>query len=151
MRIPRNESVLKRRFRTFVLMHPLIPYKTISGKLLTSDATRVLICCVYDVDYDFYFGYPVSTNHLDAYLGESKTKHPMKHIEIYSALEYLRDAGLVEYLHGVPDNFEFRATHEGMHYFELRRKNFVFLLVNSILLPIIISIVTTLIALVLSA
>ena len=146
MRKPRNESKRKIRWRTFWLSHSVVPYKTTSGKILTYDAVRVLISCVYDVDDNFYHGYPVLTNHLDAYLGEGKCGHPLNHVEIFSALQYLQDAGLIEQLRGRSDDFSFRATHEGIHYFELRRKNFRYLFFTSILLPIIVSVVTTLLA-----
>lgn len=39
----------------------------------------------------------------------------------------------------------FYVTHEGIHYFELRRKNFRYLFFTSIFLPILVSAVTTII------
>lgn len=147
MRKPRTESKLKQNIRNFFLLHPLIPYKTVSGKILTHDAIRVLISCVYDVDDSFYYDRPVLSTDLDSYLSKPYAKHPMNHIEIYSALQYLKTAGLIEDMSGTSDNFKFQATHEGIHYFELRRKSFIYIFMNSVILPIIISILTTLIAL----
>lgn len=146
MRKPRNESKFKQNIRNFLLTNPLMTYKTISGHLLTHDAAKVLVCCIYDVDDSHYFGYEIRTNFIDSYLGKS-----MNHAEIFSALRYLEKIGLVENLHGNQDNYTFSATHEGMHFFELRRRNYIYLLSNSILLPIIISILTTIVTLLITA
>lgn len=74
----------------------------------------------------------------------------MNHIEIFSALQYLESLELIKNLSGTPDKYMFNPTHEGMHFFELRRKNFIYLMVNSVLLPLFIAIVTTLITLALN-
>ncbi|MEE0752130.1 hypothetical protein [Frisingicoccus sp.] len=145
MRKPRTESKLKQKIRTFLLTNPLMIYKTTNGQILTRDATRVLVCCIYDNDDMFYFGHMIQTNFIDAYLGNS-----MNHIEIFSALQYLESLELIKNLSGTPDKYMFNPTHEGMHFFELRRKNFIYLMVNSVLLPLFIAIVTTLITLALN-
>ena len=137
MRKPRNESQLKQNIRNFFLSRPLIPYRTYSGHLLTKDATRVLISCVYDNDDAHYFGFEIQTQFIDSYLGKT-----MNHAEVFSALKYLEKIGLIENLSGDKDRYTFTATHEGMHYFELRRKNWIHLICNSVLLPIIISVIT---------
>ncbi|QDW74392.1 hypothetical protein FND36_10325 [Lachnospiraceae bacterium KGMB03038] len=145
MRKPRNEPRLIICLRTFLLSHSLIPYKTSQGKILSYDAVRVLISCVYDVDDSTYNGKPIQTHFLDAYLGGNYPFRVLNHAEIFSALEYLRDAGLIMDLRGTPDRYTFYVTHEGIHYFELRRKNFVYLFFTSVFLPIIVSAATTII------
>lgn len=145
MRKPRNESKLKIRLRTFLLSHSLIPYKTSQGKILSYDAVRVLISCVYDVDDSTYNGKPIQTNHLDAYLSGNYSLRSLNHTEIFSALEYLQDAGLISDLCGTPDRYTFYVTHEGIHYFEFRRKNFRYLFFTSVFLPILVSAATTII------
>lgn len=146
MRKPRNESKLKQAIRNTLLINPLMIYKTVNGELLTKDATRVLMCCIYDVDDMTYNDYEIQPHFIDAYLGNKMTS-----VEIYSSLKYLEKLGLIEDLHGDKDNYRFNPTHEGMHFFELRRKNSIYLFVNSILLPIIISIITTLFTMLISA
>lgn len=145
MRKPRNESKLKRKLRRLFLTNPLIIYKTINGEILTRDATKVLVCCVYDIDDIFYYGYEYKTHFLDSYLEEE-----MNHVEIFSSLKYLEKLGFIENLRGNKDNYSFLPTHEAIHFFELRRKNFIYLILNSILLPLIISAITTLITLAIS-
>lgn len=145
MRRPRNESRLKIKIRTFILTHPIIPYKTLSGHFLTKDALRIMICCIYDIDDAVYHGYESNTTHLDAYLGEEKCSKPMTHIEMYLALQYLEKLGLVHNLYGDKDNFRFNATYECLHYFQLKRKSLVYNFLHSIALPIIISVITTLV------
>lgn len=145
MRKPRNEPRLIICLRTFLLIHSLIPYKTSQGKILSYDAVRVLISCVYDVDDISYYGKPIHTNYLDAYLGGNYPFRVLNHAEIFSALEYLCDAGLIRDLHGTPDRYTFYVTHEGIHYFELRRKNFIYLFFTSVLFPVLVSAATTII------
>ena len=60
----------------------------------------------------------------------------MNHIELYTALKYLQEIGYVENLSGNKDDFSFNLTYSAMNYFELRNKNFLFTLFNSIFLPI---------------
>ena len=102
MRKPRNESKLKQNVRNFLLSNPLIPYRTISGHLLTKDATKVLICCIYDVDDMHFFGCEIQTNFIDDYLLKT-----MNHSEIFSALKYLEKIGLIENLVGNQDRYTF--------------------------------------------
>lgn len=142
MRKPRTESKLKQKVRTFFLTNPLFIYKTVNGGILTRDATRVLICCIYDIDDMVYFGHDIQPHFLDAYLEKT-----MNHIEIFNALKYLEKLGLIENLQGYPDNYLFNVTHEGIHFFELRHKNFLYHIMNSIILPLLISVITTLITL----
>lgn len=145
MRKPRNESKSKICLRTFLLSHSIIPYKTSQGKILSYDSVRVLISCVYDVDDSTYRGEPIHTHYLDAYLSGRYSFRSLNHAEIFNALEYLRDAGLIKDLHGNQDSYTFYVTHEGIHYFELRRKNFRYLFFTSIFLPILVSAATTII------
>lgn len=145
MRKPRDEKYLKRKLRTFILTHPLIPYRTLSGDYLTKDALRVLICCMYDNDDAFYHSYESDVSHLDSYLGENKCLRPMNHIEMYHAVKYLEKIGLLENVQGNENNFKFCSTYECISYFQLKRKAIVYRLFNSILLPIIISIITAII------
>lgn len=151
MRRPRNESRLKIKIRMFILTHPLLPYKTLSGHFLTKDAMRVMICCIYDIDDAVYHGYESSTHHLDSYLGEEACRKPMSHVEMYLALQYLERLGLVQNLHGTKDNFRFNTTYEYLHYFQLKRKAMVYNLMHSIVLPIIVSVFTTLIVMLFTA
>ena len=142
MRKPRNESRFKQRLRRFLLCNPLMIYKTVDGHILTQDATKVLVCCVYDIDDAFYFDYTLYDHHIDCYLSKQ-----MNRVEIFTALQYLQRLGFVENLRGTKDRFTLHMTHEGMHFFEIRRKNFVYLMLNSIFLPLIISAVTSIITL----
>ena len=68
----------------------------------------------------------------------------MNHIELYTALKYLQEIGYVENLSGNKDDFSFNLTYSAMNYFELRNKNFLFTLFNSIFLPVIVSAITAL-------
>lgn len=145
MRRPRDEHKLKRKIRFLFLTNPLMIYKTIDGHILTRDATRILMCCIYDINDAFYFDYQIRCHHLDCYLSKY-----MNHTELFTALQYLKDLGYVENLHGQKDDFSFNLTYAGMNYFELRNKNFVYLVFNSVFLPVIISIVTTLATLLIS-
>lgn len=142
MRKPRDESKIKQKLRRFLLANPFIIYKTNNGKILTNDAAKVLVCCVYDIDDMFYYGYEYTTHFLDSYL-----EHQMNHVEIYSALQYLECLELIEGLSGNKDDYSFMPTHEGIHFFQLRRKNIIYLLANSVILPLIIAVATTLITL----
>ena len=144
MRSPRNESKLKIKLRTLILSHSLIPYKTLSGRYLTYDAVRILISCVYDVDDSFFSGVPVKSSGLFSYLCNGKYAKPLTHTEIFVAAKFLESNGLIENLIGDKDNFSFDVTYEGMNYFVFRRKNFRFLFLNSVLLPIAVSIITAL-------
>lgn len=144
MRKPRREKSFKRNFRTFVLTHPLIPYRTLSGHFLTKDALRVLICCMYDNDDALYHGFESNVTHLDAYLGEHSPR-PMNHTEMYHAVLYLERIGLLENVHGTKDDFRFNITYECVSYFQLKRRAFVYRLCNSVLLPVIISVITALV------
>lgn len=145
MRKPKNESQLKQKLRRSFLTNPLLIYKTANGKILTRDATRILVCCVWDINDMVCFGYDIQTNFIDAYLGDIMTK-----VEIFSALRYLEELHLIENLHGTPESYTFNPTHEGMCFFELRRKNFIYLMINSVFLPIVTAILTTIITLVIS-
>lgn len=142
MRKPKNEPKLKRKLRRILLTNPLLIYKTTNGKILTRDATRILVCCICDIYDMVYWGYDIKTNFIDSYLGSTMT-----HVEIFSALTYLEELHLIENLSGNPDSYTFNPTHEGMYFFELRRKNFIYLVSNSIVLPILLAIITTLITL----
>lgn len=142
MRKPRNESNFKRNFRTALLTNPLIIYKTTSGKILTRDAIRVLVCCASQIDDMFYHGHEYKTHFLDTYLSKY-----MNHVEIFSALKYLESLGMIENLRGDKDDYRFSPTHECINFFELRRKNCVYLIINSVLLPLFIAIITTLVTL----
>lgn len=117
MRKPRNEPKLKRKLRRIFLANPLLIYRTTNGNFLTLDATRILVCCIYDIYDMVYCGYDIKTNFIDSYLGDTMT-----HVEIFSALSYLEELHLIENLSGNPDSYTFTPTHEGMHFFELRRK-----------------------------
>lgn len=145
MRKPRNESELKQKVRRVFLTNPLFIYKTANGKILTRDATRVLVCLLRDIDDMTYWGYDIQKNFIDSYL-----KDTMTNVEIFSSLEYLEELRLIKNLSGTPENYIFNLTHEGMHFFELRRKKFVYLLANSVFLPIITAIATTIITLLIS-
>lgn len=145
MRKPRNEFILKQKLRTFFLTHPLSVYKTTNGEILTRDASKVLMCCIYDVDDMVYNDFDIQTNFLDAYLGKKMTP-----FEIFNALRYLEKLGLIEELNGDKDNYYFRVTHEGIHFFELRWKSTMYLILNSVLVPIIVSLITTIITLICS-
>lgn len=146
MRKPRDESRFKQKLRRILLCNPLMIYKTVDGHILTRDATRVLVCCVYDVDDAFYYDYTLYDHHMDCYLSKQ-----MNRVEIFTALQYLQKLGFVENLQGDKNHFTFHATHEGMHFFEIRRKNFVYLLFNSVFLPIVISIATTIVTLLIAS
>lgn len=139
MRKPRNESFIKQKIRNFILLRPLVPYKTVSGHLLTKDSARVLICCIYDLDDSHYFGSVINTPAVDSYLNKK-----MNHAEIFSALTYLEKIGFIENFEGDMENYLFTVTHEGMHFFELRTKNWFYLFFNSVFLPLIISVITAL-------
>ena len=112
MRKPRNEFKLKRKLRRLFLTNPLLIYRTTSGKILTHDATRILVCCIFDIYDMVYCGYDIQTNFIDSYLGETMT-----HVEIFSALSYLEELHLIENLSGTPDSYTFNPTHEGMYFF----------------------------------
>ncbi len=142
MRKPKNEPEIKRNLRRFLLTNPLFIYKTTNRKILTRDATRILICCIFDIYDMVYWGYNITTYFIDSYLGDTMT-----HIEIFSALKYLEELHLIENLSGNPDSYTFTPTHEGMYFFELRHKNFIYLMMNSIFLPVLVAIITTLITL----
>lgn len=144
MRKPRNESRIFARIRRFFLSHPLLPYKATSGKYLTKDATRVLVSCIYDVDDSFYNGDVITASNLESYLGKGKSFSPMSRTDLYYAVFYLQSLGLASHLSGTSENFSFRSTYEAYCFLELRRMHFRYWLANSVLLPILISIVTTL-------
>lgn len=145
MRKPRDEFSLKRKLRFLFLTNPFMIYKTFNGQIITRDATKILICCIYDINDMFYFGHEIQTNFIDAYLEKE-----MSHIEIFSALTYLEKLGLIQDLRGNKDKYFFSPTHEAIHFFEIRRKNFIYLLLSSIVLPIAVSIATTIITLLIS-
>jgi len=139
MRRPCDENKLKSKLRFLFLTNPLMIYKTTDGQILTRDAVRILICCIYEINDAFYFEYQIQCNHLDAYLEKY-----MNHIELYTALKYLQKIGYAENLTGNKDDFSFNLTYSAMNYFELRNKNFLFTLFNSIFLPVIVSAITAL-------
>ena len=139
MRRPCDENKLKSKLRFLFLTNPLMIYKTTDGQILTRDAVQILICCIYEINDAFYFEYQIQCNHLDAYLEKY-----MNHIELYTALKYLQEIGYVENLSGNKDDFSFNLTYSAMNYFELRNKNFLFTLFNSIFLPVIVSAITAL-------
>ena len=147
MRAPRNESKLKNKIRTFFLIHTPLPYKTLSGNLLSNDAVRILICLIYSLDDMFRDRQDITTYHLDAYLGKDKAFPPMDHWEMYEALVYMQQIGLVRNLCGTTNSFFFQATYEAMNYFQLRRKQYIYIFLNSVFLPIVISALTALIVL----
>lgn len=138
MRKPHNELKIKSFIRRLLLTNRFTIYKTINGQFLTRDAARILVCCIYDIDDMYFYGHEMRTHFIDAYLGKSMTPR-----EIFSALQYLEQLGLIENLHGTPNDYRFNPTHEGMHFFELRWKNTVYWFVNSIFIPVIASIITT--------
>lgn len=144
MRIPRDENKLLKDFRRALLSHSAIPYKTFSGDFIPHDAVRILITCIYDLDDSFYYGQECRTHHLDAYLASEGSKRPMNHTEMYHAAIFLQKVGLVEYVCGSIDDFSFSATYECMHFFQIKRKQFLHRLFNSIFLPIVVSVITAL-------
>lgn len=150
MRKPRDEKTLTKKFRTFLLTHPLIPYRTLSGHFLTKDAMRVLICCIYDLDDSFYSGRIVKVSHLDSYLGPDKCFRPLNHIDLYHAVKYLENIGLIKNVSGDRDNFTFEITYEAISYFQLKRRAAFYRLLNSIALPVIVSTITAIIVYLLS-
>lgn len=111
MRKPRNESKLKQKVRRAFLTNPLFIYKTANGKILTRDATRILVCLLRDIDDMVYWGYDIKKYFIDSYL-----KDVMTDVEIFSALKYLEELHLIENLSGTPENYIFNPTHEGMHF-----------------------------------
>lgn len=145
MRKPRDEKTLTKKFRTFLLTHPLIPYRTLSGHYLTKDAMRVLICCIYDLDDSFYFGKITKVSHLDSYLGPDKCLNPLNHIELYHAVKYLESAGLIKNVFGAFDDFTFEITYETINYFQLKRRAAFYRFLNSIVLPVVVSTITAII------
>jgi hypothetical protein len=145
MRKPRDEKPLTRKIRTFLLTHPLLPYRTLSGHFLTKDAMRVLICCIYDLDDSFYFDWISVVSHLDSYLGPGKCPRPLDHIELYHAVKYLENTGLIKNVSGDCDNFTFRITYEAISYFQLKRRAAFYRFLNSIALPVIVSTITAII------
>lgn len=145
MRKPRDEKPLTRKIRTFLLTHPLLPYRTLSGHYLTKDAMRILICCIYDLDDSFYFGRITKVSHLDSYLGPDKCLNPLNHIELYHAAKYLENTGLIKNVSGDCDNFTFKITYEAISYFQLKRRAAFYRFLNSIALPVVVSTITAII------
>lgn len=122
--------------------------------ILTEISRKILRCCVYDLDDMRRYDYEIMPHMIHSYFDEKFPKEnqiPM--VEIVDSILYFLEVGLarnIEY-----DMFgqikSFRLTHKGFYYFELEkamrnksRKDMVF---NSILFPVIVSIITTTITL----
>ena len=145
-RIKKKLASLKEKIQFFFLTNPLCIYKTTSGKFLPRNAVRVLVYCVYSCfDIICFNDGNFQENFLEAYLLKKMSKS-----DIYNALTYLNDIGLIEDLCGDKKSYTFHITPEGVYFFELRRLNFIHILLTSFIFPIVISIITTIITLLIS-
>lgn len=139
---PHNLNKIFFNVRNFLLTHPIFPYTSFNGKTLTSDATKVLICCIYSLCDINFNDYLIQPNFINAYL-----ENKMSEIEIYNSLVYLQDANLICNLVGNKSDYQFKLTYEALYFFELKRKQMFSKLLVSIVIPLTISVITTLITL----
>ena len=120
--------------------------------LLTEPARKVLRCCIKDLCDVRKGGDKIRSHMIYTYLAENATKPLSKH-EIDDCLSYIEAVGL---LYDVERNIMgkincFRLNHMGAYYFDLekmlknrhRRK----ILCESFLLPVVVSIITALLTL----
>lgn len=124
--------------------------------LLTTASRAILRCCVYDLydmrNADSDLTVYMVQSHLDE---KPDSKLPQRVIE--DCILYLEGVGLVcEVYSNLSDCIaSFRLTHMGACYFDLekalKRQYQKQLLIDSFLLPVIVSLVTTILALIISA
>lgn len=143
---PHNVNKILFNTRNFLLTHPIFPYTSFNGKTLTSDATKVLVCCIYSLSDINFNDYSIRPNFINAYLFNK-----MSEVEIYNSLVYLQEANLICNLIGNKSDYQFKLTYESLYFFELKRKQILNKLFVSIIIPLIISVITTLITLMITS
>lgn len=121
---------------------------------LTEVSRTVLKCCVYDLFDTRRDNYAIQPQMVHSYFDEKFPKaNQISLIEINDCFQYFVDTGLAR--NGSPNVYNnsqtFHLTHAGFYYFELEKaiwkretKDRLF---NSILFPIIVSIITTVLTL----
>lgn len=124
---------------------------------LTSVSRKILKCCVYELWDTRRGNYAIMPHMIHSYFDEKFPKEQqISLIEINDCILYFLEIGLArdaEYtLFGELKSF--RLTHTGFYYFELekavRKKEFQDRLFNSILFPLLVSIITTALTLLIS-
>lgn len=124
---------------------------------LTETARKILKCCVYDLRDIRRDNYAIHLHMIHAYFDE---KHPKEQrislVEINDCILYFLEVGLARDSEFKPYNqtTSFRLTHTGFYYFELektlRKQEIKDRIFNSILFPVVVSIITTAITLLIS-
>lgn len=126
--------------------------------VLTDISRKILKCCVYDLWDVRRDDYAIQPHMIHSYFDEKFPKEKqISLIEILDSIIYFEEIGLARDIEC--DMFgklkSFRLTHKGFYYFELEKalhkREFKNILFNSILFPIIVSIITTLVTLLASA
>lgn len=124
---------------------------------LTETSRKILKCCVYDLWDSRLHGFGIQPHMIHAYFDE---KHPedkqISLVEINDCILYFLEVGLAREtgynMHN--QSITFQLTHTGFYYFELektiRKKEIKDRLFNSILFPVVVSIITTAITLLIS-
>lgn len=125
--------------------------------ILSPAARKILKCCAYDLDDMRKFGCELRPHMIHSYFDE---KYPINkqisEIEIIDTIFYFADVNLATNIdYDLQGNLKsFRLTHTGFYYFEiekmLKSQNRIKLLRDSFLLPILVSVITTLLTLLLS-
>ena len=124
--------------------------------ILTDVARKILHCCAYDLNDMRKFDSELRPDMIYAYF-VGNVPNPLSKVEIDDCILYLEET---ELLRDVERNshgriHSFRLSHKGFYYFDLekmlKRQHLVEVLCNSFLLPVIVSIITTILTLLVSA
>lgn len=124
--------------------------------LLTDVARTILRCCAYNLDDMRKFGKDLRPHMIHSYFDEKFENHISK-IEIADCLLYFEEVGLIRDVEKTSTGsiHAFKLSHTGFYYFELEkalkkqyRKQ---MLCDSFLLPVIVSLITTILTIIISA
>lgn len=124
---------------------------------LTETARKILKCCVYDLWDTRRDNYAIQPHMIHSYFDE---KYPESQqislVEINDCIRYFLEVGLARdgEFNTYKQTASFWLTHTGFYYFELekaiRKKEIKDRLFNSILFPVVVSVITTAITLLIS-
>lgn len=124
--------------------------------ILTNVARKILHCCAYDLNDMRKFDSELYPHMIYSYF-VGNVHNPLSKVEIDDCILYLEEIGL---LRDVERNsygkiHSFRLSHKGFYYFDLEKmlekQHIIELLCNSFLLPVVVSIITTILTLLISA
>lgn len=125
---------------------------------LTTMSRKILKCCVYELWDTRRDQYAIQPHMIHSYFDEKfPKKQQISLVEINDCIRYFLDTGLAR--EGEPNAYThsstFWLTHTGFYYFELekaiRKRELKDRLFNSILFPVLVSVITTMVTLLISA